>query len=83
MVPGMNDSAIVWCRLHLEFSTKEAAEKVHGSVSLDNEGYLRTWLEGNAIVAEMEAQSLYSLLHTLDDFLACAGVADRVIAKKP
>lgn len=78
----MSNDAIVRCRLNLEFPSKEAAERVHGSVSLDNEGYLKTWLEGNAIVAEIEAQSLNSLLHTLDDFLSCTSLAERVIAKK-
>lgn len=76
-----NDSA-VRCRLSLEFSSKEAAEKVHNSVSLDNEGYLNTKLEGNTIVAEIEAKSLYSLLHTLDDFLSCTSLADKVISKE-
>jgi len=78
----MSDAPRVRCSLRLEFPSKEIAEKIHSSVSLDNEGYLQARLDGNVIIAEIEAQSLNSLLHTLDDFLTCTGVAERVIAKK-
>jgi len=72
----------VKCELHLEFDSIESAENVHRSVELDNQGYIVTRVDGKLIHAEIEADSLNSLLHTLDDFLACAGVADRVVGKK-
>ncbi|MGQ9587940.1 MAG: KEOPS complex subunit Pcc1 [Thermoplasmata archaeon] len=78
---GMESRVI--CRLHLDFPSREEAEKVHRSVELDNQGYVRTRIEGKSIVAEIDASSLNSLLHTLDDFLACASVAERIVSKKP
>lgn len=72
----------VTCKLRLEFGTQEEAENVHRSVVLDNQGYLTSGIEGNAIVAEIHAESLNSLLHTLDDFLACTGVAERIVSKR-
>lgn len=72
----------VRCELHLEFESDESAEKAHRSVALDNEGYVVTRVDGRFIHAEIEADSLNSLLHTLDDFLACTAVADSVLAKK-
>ena len=72
----------VRCELHLEFDSRESAENVHRSVELDNEGYIVTRVEGKLIHAEIEADSLNSLLHTLDDFLACAGVANKMVCKK-
>jgi len=66
----------------LEFDSNEIAEKVHRSVELDNQGYIVTRVDGNLIHAEIEADSLNSLLHTLDDFLACTGVADKVVGQK-
>jgi tRNA threonylcarbamoyladenosine modification (KEOPS) complex Pcc1 subunit len=72
----------VRCSLALEFPSSEEAEKVHRSVELDNMGYLRTRLHGNSILVEIEARSLNSLLHTLDDFLACTSVAQKVLSKK-
>ena len=76
-----NASSKVTCKLHLEFGTPEEAEKVHRSVALDNQGFLTSGVEGRAIVAEIRADSLNSLLHTLDDFLACTGVAERIVSK--
>jgi tRNA threonylcarbamoyladenosine modification (KEOPS) complex Pcc1 subunit len=72
----------VVCSLSLEFGSETEAERVHKSVELDNEGYLNAKVEGSTISAEIEADSLKSLLHTLDDFLACVGVADRIVSRK-
>jgi tRNA threonylcarbamoyladenosine modification (KEOPS) complex Pcc1 subunit len=80
----MQDSArsAVACTLTLEFETNEAAEKVQRSVELDNLGYISSRVVGKTIVAEVQSESLKSLLHTLDDFLACTGVATKIVTKK-
>jgi tRNA threonylcarbamoyladenosine modification (KEOPS) complex Pcc1 subunit len=72
----------VRCTLTLEFESKDDAEKVHRSVELDNLGYLESAVKENLIIADMEADSLKSLLHTLEDFLACTSVASRIVSKK-
>ncbi|MBN1678487.1 MAG: hypothetical protein JW880_08115 [Candidatus Thermoplasmatota archaeon] len=77
-----SDKGKVRCTLVLEFASPLEAEKVHRSVELDNQGYIETRVVGNAIHAEMTAVSLNSLLHTLDDFLACASVAEKVVSRK-
>jgi len=81
-MPEGSQVAKVRCALNLEFDSHERAERVHRSSELENEGYLSTEVRGNAIVANIEADSLNSLLHTLDDFLACTSVADRIVSKK-
>lgn len=43
----------------------------------ENGAWLRTRVEGPVLVAEAEAESPLSLLHTLDDALACLGAAQR------
>ncbi len=70
------------CSLVLEFRSGEEAEKVYRSVELDNDGYLDMRVEGNAVVATVRADSLKSLLHTLDDLLSCVGVADKIVSGK-
>jgi tRNA threonylcarbamoyladenosine modification (KEOPS) complex Pcc1 subunit len=72
----------VRCTLTLEFESKDDAEKVHRSVELDNLGYLESTVRENRIIADMESDSLKSLLHTLEDFLACTSVASRIVSKK-
>jgi len=66
----------------LEFDSSDQAELVHRSVELDNQGFVTTKLEGNTILAEIEASSLNSLLHTLDDFLSCTSVAEKIVSKR-
>jgi len=74
--------ANVRCSIRLEFTSSDHAEKVHKAVELDNEGYVDSTLKSNVITAEMDADSLSSLLHTLDDFLACVSVAHKIVMKK-
>jgi tRNA threonylcarbamoyladenosine modification (KEOPS) complex Pcc1 subunit len=76
------DADKVRCVIVLEFASPAEAEKVHKSVELDNQGYISTRVVGNSIHAEVMSSSLNSLLHTLDDFLACAGVAKKVVSNK-
>ncbi|HUV61934.1 MAG TPA: KEOPS complex subunit Pcc1 [Thermoplasmata archaeon] len=71
----------VTCEITLEFPSNDAAAKVLGTVESDNDGYVRTRLDGNTVVASVEAESLNSLLHTLDDFLACVSVAEKIISR--
>jgi len=72
----------VSCTIQLEFPSPEIAEKIHRSVELDNEDYIVSRVDGRFIRAELHAESLKSLLHTLDDFLACTAVADNVVDRK-
>ena len=71
--------AAVRCVIELEYPSEDVARRVHRSVSLDNEGYLVSEVRGSFISAIVEADSLSSLLHTLDDFLSCVGVAEGVV----
>jgi hypothetical protein len=64
-------------RLTLAFEDVATAEAVAASISLDDDGYIRTERRGRTIIAEASADSTMSLLHTLDDYLACVSVAER------
>ncbi|OGS56590.1 MAG: hypothetical protein A3K60_02110 [Euryarchaeota archaeon RBG_19FT_COMBO_56_21] len=72
----------VRCTLRIEFPSNEEATRVHRAVELDNQGYVSTKVEGDAILAEIEASSLNSLLHTLDDLLSCTTLAEKIVTKK-
>ncbi len=64
-------------RLTLTFEDVGIAKAIAASVSLDDEGYIRTERRGHTITAEASAEGPMSLLHTLDDYLACLSVAER------
>lgn len=71
-------STEIGCRVRLvmEFPTEESARNVAMALEPDNEGFVRTRRDGKTLVAEAEAQSIQALLHTLDDYLACLGIAE-------
>jgi hypothetical protein len=64
-------------RLTLTFQDVATAEAIAASISVDDEGYIRTVKRGRTITAEATAEGPMSLLHTLDDYLACLSVAER------
>ena len=66
-------------RITLTFEDPGTAEAVEASVSLDEDGYIRTARRGRTIAADANAESARSLLHTLDDYLACISVAERTV----
>jgi hypothetical protein len=68
--------------LSLEFGSEKEAGRVLESVRVDDEGFVRSRVEGSRLEAEIEASSVPSLLHTLDDYLACVGVAAALLKKK-
>jgi hypothetical protein len=64
-------------RLILRFEDAETARAVAASVSPEDERYIRTTQRGATVASEAAAESPLSLLHTLDDYLACVSVAER------
>lgn len=63
--------------LRLAFADETEARRMQAALSPENGSYLATRVEGNVLVAEATAESALSLLHTLDDALACLAAAQR------
>ena len=69
------------CELVFEYRNRKEAENVLKSVELDNEGFVQAKVVGNKIISKIKAKTLPSLQHTLDDYLACIAVAEKVISR--
>jgi tRNA threonylcarbamoyladenosine modification (KEOPS) complex Pcc1 subunit len=69
----------VRCVIELEYRTKEEAEKVARSISLDNGQYAQAEVDGNKLILTASAASAPSMLHTLEDLMSCLKVADEVV----
>ena len=67
------------CKLTLEYGDEKTARIVYDSVRIDDEEFVDTRLDKNRIVATITARSTGSLLHTLNDYLACISVAEKVV----
>jgi tRNA threonylcarbamoyladenosine modification (KEOPS) complex Pcc1 subunit len=69
------------CTITLEFESTEKAKKVHRSIQMDDQGFVRSTVKGKILEAVVESSSVSSLLHTLDDYLACVSVAAEIVKK--
>jgi tRNA threonylcarbamoyladenosine modification (KEOPS) complex Pcc1 subunit len=69
------------CTLTIEFIDAAAAKKVLRSIMTDDEGFVKSSVKGNRLEATIQSTSVVSLLHTLDDYLACVSVAKDIVNK--
>ena len=68
----------VSARLTLRYGSRAEAERVDRATRVDHGGFLRSRVAGSAIEAEAAADAPLALLHTLEDYLACVSVAEKV-----
>jgi hypothetical protein len=69
------------CTLRLEFKNAEQAKKVLQSIQADDQGFVTSKVMGTTLEAVVESSSVASLLHTLDDYLACVSIATDIVKK--
>jgi hypothetical protein len=70
------------CKMEFDYESEEEAKAIARAVEVDNYEFVKTTLEGKKMVSVAEGESIPSLIHTLDDFLACVGVAEKVVRKE-
>jgi len=69
------------CDIVIDFENSKKVSTVLKSVNVDDFDFVKSKKDGNKLVAHIESNSVSSLLHTLDDYLACVSVAGRVVDK--
>ena len=74
----MTKEPIHSCELSFGFSSEKEAKLVADAVKLDNPEFITLEIEGSTLKSKISAQTISSLLHSLDDYLACISVADRI-----
>jgi uncharacterized protein YqfA (UPF0365 family) len=63
--------------LRLAFADAAEAARMAAAIEPENAGFVRTRVEGAALVVEADADAPLSLLRTLDDVLVCLQAAQR------
>lgn len=63
--------------LRLAFASADEATRMAAAIEPENEGFVRTRVEGASLVVEAEADAPLSLLRTLDDVVVCLQGAQR------
>lgn len=69
------------CKLVFEYEDAATASKILKAVEIDNYTFVDAKIKKNRIISEIKAASLTSLLHTLDDYLACVSIAEKIVEK--
>ncbi len=69
----------VKCELELDMKDERAAHDIASSIKVDDDHFVITRIEGNKILASMEADNVPSLLHTIEDYMACINIAEKSI----
>ena len=71
----------VSCILEIDFDGKEKAVNVFKSIKVDDLSFVSSKIKNSKIEARIDADSISSLLHTIDDYLACLSVAEKIVDK--
>ena len=69
------------CIIEMRYNDKKTAENILKSVKVDDYNFVDSQLKDNTIVAQISADSIPSLLHTLDDYLSCLSIAEKIVNK--
>jgi hypothetical protein len=76
---GLDLSVRVECRIELEYESGRQARNVASAISLDNGEYASTEVVGRRLIITSTAPTAPSMLHTIEDLMACLKVADQVV----
>jgi hypothetical protein len=79
LLPFNGERMSVKCTIEIEFRNNGDAVSVQKAIELDNGQYARAHVNGNVLELQADAKSMPSMLHTLEDLLACIKVADGVV----
>ena len=65
----------------LEYSTASQAQMISKATRVDDPEFVKTKVKGKQLHATISTDSVSSLLHTIDDYLACVTVSETIVDK--
>jgi len=69
------------CDIVIDFDDIKKVKTVLKSIKVDDFDFVKSKANGKRLEAKIETNSISSLIHTLDDYLACVSVAIKVVDK--
>ena len=72
----------ITCNVKIEYKDIKEADKILKSIEVDNLDYIRSERKGKVINTDIKSNSISSIIHTIDDYLACVSIAEKIIKKK-
>ena len=71
----------VTCDIVIDLGDAEKVKTVLKSVNVDDFSFVKSKANSKRLEAKIKASSVSSLVHTLDDYLACVSVAMNIVDK--
>jgi tRNA threonylcarbamoyladenosine modification (KEOPS) complex Pcc1 subunit len=71
----------ITCEIVIEFNNNKKVKTILKSIEVDNFDFVKSKVNGKKLEAYIKSKSVTSLLHTLDDYLACVSVAMNMVDK--
>jgi len=68
----------VTCTFTLEYDSAEEAEVIAAALQPDSQGYLDIEVDDCIVTAITQAETVPSMMHTINDFLSCLSVAEKI-----
>ena len=78
---SLGDRMDVTCDIVIEFDDPNKVKTVLKSIRVDDFDFVKSKATNKRLEAKIKTNSISSLLHTLDDYLACVSVAMKVVDK--
>ena len=69
------------CRISIKYNTVHRAKKILKSINVDDFDFVKSKSSGEKLEADITSNSVSSFIHTLDDYLACISVAEKIVDK--
>ena len=69
------------CSIELEFDSESIAKNVLKAVEVDDFDFVKSKIKGKKLYSRIESNSLTSMIHTMDDYLACVNIASKIVDK--
>lgn len=70
------------CTIKIQYPTKKIADAIVKTLRVDDVSFVQTTLKQETqLDVTITAQTIASLLHSLDDYLACLTVAEKLVNK--
>jgi len=69
------------CSVFIEYTKSDIAKKILKSIKVDDFDFVKSKVEQNTLKADIKSKSVASLIHTLDDYLSCVSVAEKIVDK--
>jgi len=79
---GAGDNMKISCNVKIDYENEKETNAILNSIEVDNLNYIQSKKNGKTLVTRIESDSISSLIHTLDDYLACVSIAEKIIKKK-